>query len=67
MKMTSMLLVSAFALSNGSLWAGTGHQDSIDRLRMASEVVHASLDAPDKGIPEEVLSGAKCIVVIPHL
>jgi lipid-binding SYLF domain-containing protein len=67
MKMTSMLLVSAFALSNASLWAGTGHQDSIDRLRMSSEVIHASLDAPDKGIPEEVLSGAKCIVVIPHL
>ena len=67
MKMTSILLVSAFALSNGSLWAGDGHQDSIDRLRMSSEVIHASLDAPDKGIPEEVLSGAKCIVVIPNL
>ena len=67
MKLTSVLLVSAFALANGNLWAGTGHQDSIDRLRMSSEVIHASLDAPDKGIPEEVLSGAKCIVVIPHL
>src|ERR1700751_1679330 len=67
MKMTSMLLVSAFVLANGNLWAGTGHQDSIDRLRMSSEVIHASLDAPDKGIPEEVLSGAKCIVVVPHL
>src|SRR5271154_2587690 len=67
MKMTSMLLAGAFALANGNVWAGTGHQDSIDRLRMSSEVIHASLDAPDKGIPEEVLSGAKCIVVIPHL
>jgi lipid-binding SYLF domain-containing protein len=65
--MTSMLLVSALALANGSLWAGTGLQDSIDRLRISSEVIHASLDAPDKGIPDEVLSGAKCIVVIPHL
>ena len=44
MKMTSMLLVSAFALANGNLWAGTGHQDSIDRLRMSSEVIHASPD-----------------------
>src|SRR5580698_10030489 len=65
--MTSMLLVNALALANGNLWAGTGLQDSIDRLRISSEVIHASLDAPDKGIPEEVLSGAKCIVVIPHL
>ena len=67
MKMTSMLLVSALALANGNLWAGTGLQDSIDRLRISSEVIHASLDAPDKGIPDEVLSGAKCIVVIPHM
>src|SRR5208283_4092452 len=67
MKMTSMLLVSALALANGNLWAGTGHQDSIDRLRMSSEVIQAILDAPDKGIPEDVLSSAKCIVVVPHL
>jgi len=25
------------------------------------------MEAPDKGIPEEVVSGAKCIVVVPHL
>src|SRR5271170_4541329 len=65
--MTSMLLVSALALANGNLWAATGLNDSIDRLRISSEVIHASLDAPDKGIPDEVLSGAKCIVVVPHL
>src|SRR5271155_3452608 len=67
MKITSLLLVSAFTLANGTLWAATGHQDSIDRLRMSSEVIHAIMDAPDKGIPEEVLSSAKCIVVVPHL
>jgi len=67
MKITSLLLVSAFTLANGTLWAATGHQDSIDRLRMSSEVIHAIMDAPDKGIPEEVLSNAKCIVVVPHL
>ena len=42
MKLTSVLLASAFALTNGNLWAGTGHQDSIDRLRMSSEVIHAT-------------------------
>lgn len=67
MKLTSVLLVSAIALANGNLWAGTGHQDSIDRLQMSSEVIHAIMDAPDKGIPQEVLSNTKCIVVVPHL
>jgi SH3 domain-containing YSC84-like protein 1 len=67
MKMTSVLLIGAFALANGNVWAATGRQDSIDRLRMSSEVLHSIMDAPDKGIPEEVVSGAKCIVVVPHL
>jgi SH3 domain-containing YSC84-like protein 1 len=67
MKITSLLLVGAFALANGSLWADTGHEDSIERLHLSSDVLHSIIEAPDKGIPEEVLSNAKCIVVIPHL
>src|SRR5580704_13932183 len=67
MKMISMLLIGAFTLANGNLWAATGQQDSIERLQMSSDVLHSIMDAPDKGIPEEVLSGAKCIVVVPHL
>jgi lipid-binding SYLF domain-containing protein len=67
MKMTSLLLIGAFTLANGNLWAATGHQDSIERLRMSSDVLYSLMDASDKGIPEEVLSNAKCIVVVPHL
>jgi lipid-binding SYLF domain-containing protein len=37
-------------------------------LREATEVVeHMSGTAPDKGIPKEVLEGAKCVAVIPKL
>ena len=50
MKMTSLLLLGAFTLANGNLWAGTGHQDSIERLQMSSDVLHALMTAPDKGI-----------------
>jgi lipid-binding SYLF domain-containing protein len=67
MKITSLLLIGAFTLANGNIWATTGHQDSIERLRMSSEVLHSIVETPDKGIPEEVLSSAKCIIVIPHL
>jgi lipid-binding SYLF domain-containing protein len=67
MKMTSLLLIGAFTLAKGNLWAATGHQDSIERLRMSSDVLYSLMDASDKGIPEEVLSNAKCIVVVPHL
>jgi SH3 domain-containing YSC84-like protein 1 len=67
MKMKSLLLLVVFTLSNGLLWAGTGRQDSIERLHMSSDVLHSIIEAPDKGIPEEVLSNAKCILVVPHL
>jgi lipid-binding SYLF domain-containing protein len=67
MKITPLLLISAFALTSGNLWAASGRQDSIDRLQMSSEVLHSIMSAPDKGIPEEVMNGAKCIVVVPHL
>ena len=67
MKITSLLLAGAFVLANGSLWADSGHQDAIERLRLSSDVLHSIVEAPDKGIPEEVLSKTKCIVVIPHL
>src|SRR5579863_8588640 len=66
MKITSVLLVGALALANTHLWA-SANSDSIERLQMSSDVLHAILHTPDKGIPEEVLSNAKCIVVIPHL
>jgi lipid-binding SYLF domain-containing protein len=67
MKMKSSLLIGTFILSSSILWAGTGRQDSIERLQLSSDVLHSIIEAPDRSIPEEVFSGAKCIVVVPHL
>src|ERR1019366_4663769 len=38
-----------------------------DRLQSSVEVLHAIMATPDKGVPEEVLTGAKCVVVVPNL
>src|ERR1700726_303833 len=55
-------------LSLGTLcWAGTAREDAADRLDNATQVVHAIMGTPDKGIPEEVLGHAKCIAVVPHM
>src|SRR5258707_9776121 len=48
-------------------WAGEQKKDVTERLQMATEVLSQMASAPDKGIPEEVLDGAKCIAVVPHL
>ena len=48
-------------------FAGSGREDSVARLQSSVEVLHAVMATPDKGIPEEVLSNAKCILVVPNL
>jgi hypothetical protein len=48
-------------------WAGNAREDTIERFHSAVEVLHAIMEAPDKGVPEEVLSNAKCIMVVPNL
>lgn len=55
-----VLLAAEFA------WSDTAKDDAIDRLQNAAVVLQAVIDAPDKGIPAEVIQKAKCIAVIPH-
>lgn len=60
------VLLSLVTLLGNLAWA-TAKEDSVERLQNAGSVLREIMDAPDKGIPEEVLDGAKCIVVVPHL
>src|SRR6202167_1846021 len=41
--------------------------DVVERLQSATKSLHQILNTPDKGIPDEVLKGAKCIAVVPGL
>lgn len=41
--------------------------DVVERLDSSTKVLHQILNTPDKGIPDEVLKGAKCIAVVPNL
>ena len=63
----SWLLMSVVGLFGTCAWAGSARQDSVERLRSSVEVLQAIMATPDKGIPEEVLSNAKCILVVPNL
>jgi lipid-binding SYLF domain-containing protein len=66
-KMISLLLMSFMGLVGTYAWAGSGREDTADRLQKSAEVLHAVMSTPDKGIPEEVLNNAKCILVVPDL
>ena len=41
--------------------------DSVKRLNEATAVLTEVMSAPDKGIPEDLLSRAHCIVIVPEL
>src|SRR6201981_3822732 len=66
-KTISVLLMGFVGLVGTCAWAGSGREDSVARLDSSVQVLHAIMATPDKGIPEEVLSNAKCILVVPNM
>jgi len=66
-KTISLLLMSLMGVFGSYAWAGSAREDTDARLRSSVEVLHSIMATPDKGIPEEVLSNAKCILVVPDL
>ena len=65
-KTISVLLISFMSMVGTFAFAGSARQDSVKRLQSSVEVLHAVMSTPDKGVPEEVLQGAKCILVVPN-
>jgi len=66
-KPISTILLVSLALFANTAWAGSAKEDSVTRLKNSATVLHEIMNTPDKGIPEEVLSNARCVVVVPHL
>ena len=68
MKRSLVLVLFSLGGLLGSLaWASSAREDSAERLQNAANVLNEIMSAPDKGIPEEVLDSAKCVLVVPHL
>src|SRR6266849_3792678 len=62
-----LVVLSLTALLGNLAWAGSAREDATERLQNSANVLKEIGAAPDKGIPEEVLKGSQCIVVVPHL
>ncbi len=60
-------LVLLAVLALGTMTWADEKEDAADRLDNANKVLTEIMNTPDKGIPEEVLDGAKCIAVVPHM
>jgi lipid-binding SYLF domain-containing protein len=66
-KTISLMFVGLLGLAGTYAFAGSDREETVERLRNSVEVLQSIMSTPDKGIPEEVLNGAKCMVVVPHL
>jgi lipid-binding SYLF domain-containing protein len=66
-KIMSLLLMSLIGLVGTFAWAGSTREETVDRMQKSVDVLQSIMSTPDKGIPEEVLSGAKCVVIVPDL
>lgn len=64
MKRIAVLLLSALVLLSASQVLA---ESAASRAQSAATVLSEIMSAPDKGIPEEVISSAKCIAVVPSL
>jgi len=58
-----LLILSVAGLSR----ADQTRTDAVERLQSSTKVIQQILDTPDKGIPDEVWKGAKCVAVVPGL
>jgi lipid-binding SYLF domain-containing protein len=58
-------LCTVLILSSGFVYAA--ETDQSRRVEKSSDVLQEIMAAPDKGIPEDLLSKAKCIVIVPDL
>jgi lipid-binding SYLF domain-containing protein len=66
-KTMSLLAIGLMCMVGTYASAATARQDTVKRLHSSVDVLQAIMATPDKGIPEEVLSDAKCILVVPDL
>jgi lipid-binding SYLF domain-containing protein len=66
-RIISLFAIGLICLVGTYASAGTARQDTEKRLQSSVDVLHAVMGTPDKGIPEEVLSSTKCMLVVPDL
>ncbi len=66
-KTISLLLMGMIGMVGTYAFAGSDREDTIERMQKSVDVMQSIMSTPDKGIPEEVLNGAKCVVVVPNL
>jgi lipid-binding SYLF domain-containing protein len=64
MKKTAIVTTMLLSLAS-TAFASERRDADIDRVQTASTVLSQIMEAPDRAIPDSIMSGAKCIAIIP--
>ncbi|HLH08727.1 MAG TPA: lipid-binding SYLF domain-containing protein [Terriglobales bacterium] len=72
MKISRIIYLPAFAsllvlAASTFAWAAQTKTDVEERLQDAAKTLHEIEAAPDKGIPDDIFKGAKCVAVVPSM
>jgi SH3 domain-containing YSC84-like protein 1 len=60
--------VALLVLVTTAAWSQSGARGAdLDRIQTASTILSQIMEAPDKAIPDNIMSGAKCIAIVPSM
>jgi lipid-binding SYLF domain-containing protein len=62
------IVAAALLICSMSTWAWCQNRNAqVDRVQTASTVLSQIMSAPDRAIPDGIMSGAKCIAIVPSM
>ena len=62
------IVAAALLIFSMTTWAWSQNRGAqVDRVQTASTVLNQIMSAPDRAIPDRIMSGAKCIAIIPSM
>jgi SH3 domain-containing YSC84-like protein 1 len=62
--MKGLAITAVLLITTAGAWAADTAQDRLDR---SARVLGEIMSAPDKGIPQDLLSKAQCVIILPDL
>ncbi len=64
--MKTLVLLMTLLIA-GAVYASDQREADIDRLQTSGVILTQIMSAPDHGIPDSIMDGAKCIAVVPSM
>src|ERR1035437_2148517 len=60
--------IALLLLLSTAMWAQSGARSAdLERVQSATTILSQIMSAPDRGIPDSIMSGAKCIAIVPSM